>query len=61
MRDARCKHQDYDIGRRIARRTIGASVRRHASSLTMLAGPRCARRHGAGFASLEPAQGNARQ
>jgi hypothetical protein len=60
MRDAGQKYQDYDIGRRTARRPIGASRRRHAS-LTMLVGPRCARRHGAGFASLEQAQGNARR
>ncbi len=60
MSDAARKYQDYDIGRRTARRPSGASRQRHAS-LAMLVGPRCARRGGASFASLEPAQGDARR
>jgi hypothetical protein len=60
MRGAGPNHQDYDIGCPIARRTIGASGQCHAS-LTMLVGPRCARRGEASFASLEPAQGSARR
>jgi hypothetical protein len=60
MSGATRKYQDHDIGRRTARRPIGALGQRCASP-AMLAGPRCARSGGAKFASLEPAQGDARR